>query len=250
MNLNFNPKSREGAFLGAIAGDYTGKLPTPLSAYECYLAAMSGNYDIAKLPKPTSELLYALRNVVLKLSGNEEPFEIEGTEFSFKNVKSVIIPDSYTSIGKAAFANSSNLEKITIPDSILSIEGSAFSQCTKLKEITIPKNVTSIGDRVFSGCTSLVNVLIPGNVSSLGIYCFGGCTSLKSVTIASLKITTIPSNLLYNCVGVEINVPSSVTTIASDAFKGDRLIINIAKPENSISGAPWGGTNATVNWLA
>ena len=47
----------------------------------------------------------------------------------------------------------------------------------------------------------------------------------------------------------EITFPASITTIASTAFDGcDGIIINIPKEIDSVTGSPWGATNATVNW--
>lgn len=47
----------------------------------------------------------------------------------------------------------------------------------------------------------------------------------------------------------EITFPASITTIASTAFDGcDEIIINIPKETDSVTGSPWGATNATVNW--
>jgi chromosome segregation ATPase len=47
----------------------------------------------------------------------------------------------------------------------------------------------------------------------------------------------------------EITFPASITTIASTAFDGcDGIIINIPKETDSVTGSPWGATNATVNW--
>ena len=50
---------------------------------------------------------------------------------------------------------------------------------------------------------------------------------------------------------VELNIPSSVKTIFDNAFYGcsNLTTININKPKDSISGAPWGAINATINWL-
>lgn len=49
----------------------------------------------------------------------------------------------------------------------------------------------------------------------------------------------------------EITFPASITTIASTAFDGcDGIIINIPKETDSVTGSPWGATNATINWNA
>jgi len=95
-----------------------------------------------------------------------------------------------------------------------------------VSSITIPNGVTSIGDYAFFYCMSLTSITIPSSVTSIGSGAFTGCTSLASITI-----------------------PSSVTSIGEGAFASNSITsITINKPEGSISGAPWGATNATVTW--
>ena len=73
-----------------------------------------------------------------------------------KGIKSVVIPDGVTSIGKIAFENCSDLTSVTIPDSVTSIGDGAFSGCDALTRVTIPAKFTD-GDvkkwEVPIGCT-------------------------------------------------------------------------------------------------
>ena len=59
-----------------------------------------------------------------------------------KGIKSVVIPNGVTSIGREAFSGCKNLTSITIPDSVTSIGFSAFYSCTSLTSITIPSHFT------------------------------------------------------------------------------------------------------------
>lgn len=72
----------------------------------------------------------------------------------------------------------------------------------------------------------IIEVLTPITAFSNSYY-FSGCTNLKSVTL-----------------------PSSIESIGNNVFAlcGSLETITINKPENSISGAPWGATNATIVW--
>ena len=87
-----------------------------------------------------------------------------------------------TTIGKKnVFSNYPNLRTIVIPESVTSINGSAFSGCRSLTSVTIPESVTFIGDCTFQNCTSLTSVTIPNSVTSISYYAFGDCTSLKTI---------------------------------------------------------------------
>ena len=78
--------------------------------------------------------------------------EIEECAFSWcRSLKSVIIPDSVTSIGFCAFNWCVSLKAIRIPDSVTSIGEWAFSRCKSLQSINIPDRVTSIGKETFRG---------------------------------------------------------------------------------------------------
>ena len=114
-----------------------------------------------------------------------------------------------------------------IPDSVTSIGNTAFSRCISLTSVTIPNSVISIGMGAFGICTSLTCVIIHNSVISIGVGAFGGCTSLISITI-----------------------PNSVTSIGMGAFDGctNLQTINCGFAEGAVDGAPWGATNATINY--
>lgn len=70
-------------------------------------------------------------------------------------VKSVVIEDGVTTIGKYAFASFSNLTSVTIASSVTSIGVRAFGNCDNLKSVTIPSSVATLGENMFysSGVT-------------------------------------------------------------------------------------------------
>jgi len=89
------------------------------------------------------------------------------TASGFSNyLKTVIIPDSVTSIGQYAFSGCSGLTDITIPDRVTSIGSSAFSGCSGLTDITIPDRVTSINQFAFDGCSGLTSVTLKCSITS------------------------------------------------------------------------------------
>lgn len=142
-------------------------------------------------------------------------------------LKEVILPDTIVELGGTGFFHRDALEKVRLPKNITSIPSSCFRFCESLKSIEIPENVTSISTLAFAECSSLESIKIPNGVTFIGDSAFIRCTSLKS-----------------------IDIPSSVTSIHEDAFVYSGLTtINIKKAKDSISGAPWGATDATINWL-
>ena len=127
----------------------------------------------------------------------------------------VVIPDSVTSIGTAAFSGCYRLTSVTIPDSVTSIGSGAFSDCSGLTSVTIPDSVTSIGSLAFDGCYRLTSVTIPDSVTSIGSFAFYGCRGLTSVTI-----------------------PDSVTSIGDYAFDGCRGLRTLYLPRRFEGNTP------------
>ena len=113
---------------------------------------------------------------------------------------SVIPSDgSVTSIGGSAFQGCKDLTSITIPDSVTSIgDYYTFYGCSSLTSITIPDSVTSIGMRAFYGCTGLTSVTIGNGVTSIGGFAFYSCSGLTSITIPD-SVTSIESYSFYRC---------------------------------------------------
>jgi len=180
-----------------------------------------------------------------------------GVNLSNKNITSVTIPDSVTTIGHRAFSGCESLTAInvgiynstytsqdgvlynknkttlvayprgktdvsfTIPNSVTIIEDGAFLGCS-LTSVTIPNSVTSIGKSVFAHC-SLTSVTIPNSVTTIGDGAFSSCYSLTSVTIPN-SVTTIEYGAFSSCYSLtSVTIPNSVTTIGNLAFRGCSL---------------------------
>lgn len=154
------------------------------------------------------------------------PSEIEGkpvtsigySAFYFKNLTSIIIPDSVISIGNSAFKNN-QLTSVIIPDSVTSIGNSAF-RFNKLTSVTIPESVISIGDNAFE-FNSLESIDIPNSVTSIGDSAFS-TNKLTSVTIPN-SITSIGNYVFWQNQLTSVTIPDSVTSIGERAFRYNRL---------------------------
>jgi sorbitol-specific phosphotransferase system component IIA len=114
-----------------------------------------------------------------------------------KNLQSVVIPNSVTSIGGSTFFACPNLQSVVIPNLVTSIGDSTFMGCSNLQNVVIPNSVTSIGIWAFRYCSNLQNVVIPNSVTSIGGWVFSGCDNLQSVTIEALT----PPEIIRNFYG-------------------------------------------------
>ena len=138
--------------------------------------------------------------------------------YGCKNLTSITLSKSITSIGDNAFFGCTSLTSVTIPDSVTTIGEEAFADCTKLSKVTFGKKIKTIGDGAFYNCTSLTSVTIPDSVTTIGEEAFADCTKLSKVTFGK-KVKTIENSAFYNCDGLtSVTIPDSVTTIGMRAF--------------------------------
>lgn len=134
-------------------------------------------------------------------------------------VTELVIPDSVTSIGIAAFSNCRSIVSVVIPNSVTTIGGSAFNWCNSITSIIIPDSVTSIGEFAFHNCTSLTSIVIPNSVTSIAFSTFSSCSSLTSVVVPD-SVTSIGGYAFHNCYNlIGIVIPDSVTSIGDNAFE-------------------------------
>lgn len=138
----------------------------------------------------------------------------------YSNIKSIVIPNSITSIGKSTFSYCTSLTSITIPNSVTNIGESAFNDCDSLASITIPDSVTSIGFATFYSCNGLTSVTIGNGVKSIGNSAFCYCDKLTSITIPQ-NVTSIDNNAFEWCYRlVEIYNKSSIDIVAGSDGNG------------------------------
>lgn len=163
----------------------------------------------------TSNDMDSLKTIVLPNSitsiGN-------GTFIGLGSITDIAIPNGVTSIGNQAFTMCRNLSSIEIPNSVTSIGSQAFHGCENLKSAVISTSVTSIESYTFTDCSILKNITIPNSVTEIGQHAFSGCSSLKNVVIPS-DVISIGSNGFSSCTSLEtIIIPESVTSIGMFTF--------------------------------
>jgi hypothetical protein len=138
--------------------------------------------------------------------------------FSDKQLISITMPNSVTTIGYGAFSNN-QLASVTIPNSVTAIGGRAFGY-NQLIRVTIPNGVTVIENEAFSG-NNLTSVTIPNSVTTIGEEAFA-YNSLTSVIVPN-SVTTIGDFAFHRNQLASITIPNSVTTIGEWAFAANRL---------------------------
>lgn len=123
------------------------------------------------------------------------------------------------------FFSCSSLSSVVLPDTVKSIESSAFKNCRVLKNINLPDGLQAINQGAFESCSQITNIVFPVSLLTLDsqVFYFGG---LKQVTFQGTP-----------------------TSISSSALAGAKVTtINVPWAEGVVANAPWGATNATINY--
>lgn len=209
---------------------------------------ISGDYEYSVLADGTVEITQYLgsdTNVIVpeNIAGRTvSKITYAFSECSF--IKNIVIPNGVTEIGSYTFRECTSLHSIKIPDSVKIIGYYTFENCVSLSEITLPKQLKEIGTAVFKNCSSLKKVVIPDTVTTIREGAFEECTNLSDIIIPD-TVNVIESaafwntkwlnnkpdgliiinDILYSYKGempqnTNINVPSNINYISSQAFSG------------------------------
>ena len=148
----------------------------------------------------------------LSAAQSNEPYQFG------RNIHSVTIPQSVTSIGDYAFSRCEKMDSLTINDAATSIGSWAFDECYKLTTLSLGKNITTIGDYAFWDCHKLDNVTIPQSVTSIGKSAFYRCYALTTLSLGE-NIEKIGSYAFAECGHLtNVTIPEKVKTIEPYTF--------------------------------
>jgi hypothetical protein len=186
-------------------------------------------------------------------------------------IRTIVIEDGVTNIGKRAFYYCLNVSDVTVPESVTGIEESAFFGCHSLVSIAIPDGVTDIGKTAFLECKSLTSITVPARVASIGDGAFFSCWKLTAINVENDNenyasedgvlfdkaktqlirypeakedenytipegVTTIRDKAFYDCFGLtSVTIPQSVISIGEWAFGNCFGLTAITIPENVTS---------------
>lgn len=148
-----------------------------------------------------------------------------------KKMTQIEIPNGVTSIGYSAFRDS-GLTGITIPDSVLSLGSYAFFNCKKLKSVAVLGNLEIIEENTFEWCSTLEEIILPEGLTTIGMAAFASCTNLTGLTIPD-SVTTIGKSAFISCTKLQsINIPEGVMMIDSNTFRHCTSLTTITLPNS------------------
>ena len=202
----------------------------------------------------------SLEELTVPFVSNTITSDVSGTDFGilFGGSSSGYLPETLekvtitkaTMIPKDAFSGCSKIKTIILPETLTSIGSKAFYYCTALSyDINFPSGVTEIGSQAFYNCAGLTGALtLPSGLTTIENNVFDGCKGLfGSITIPD-GVTSIGSNAFYNCSGLIGNLvfPETVRTIGDNAFRGCVGITSIYIPDSvtTIGNTVFGGLTA------
>lgn len=200
---------------------------------------------------------YAFENCMLLSSitiPNSVTFIAHGAFFGCENVKSLYIDDlsSYLSISYGGwgsqpldltndarlYIDNQEVTDLVIPDGVTSIPDRAFHGCTNITSISLPNSLTEISSSSLSDslqglekvnyrgsvlewlnlCSASSNWYGFGIFNGNGIDFYIDDSKLENLVIPD-GVTEIPTRAFYGIASItSISIPSSVSSIATDAF--------------------------------
>ena len=134
--------------------------------------------------------------------------------------------------------------------SVYAIDNNSFRGCSSLAWTTLPDVIKYIGDSAFQDCSSLALTELPSDLKYIGTSAFSGCTALSFSTFPT-GVETVGEYAFYQCNGLTtITFLGTPTSLDVNTFTGCQNLTTINVPWSSgdVAGAPWGATNATINY--
>lgn len=131
-----------------------------------------------------------------------------------------------------AFTDCENVMFVNIGESVNSLPAYAFSGCENLERINIPDIVININPLAFYGCKDAAIVCASGSYGNA----FAVQNGMKYVLSDKISGTAfeIKNGMLleYNGIAENVVLPSEITSIGIDAFKGNSVIKSVEIPYN------------------
>lgn len=140
-------------------------------------------------------------------------------------ITAVELSDTLEEIGDCAF-RSQPITRLVIPDSVTSIGVAAFARCSKLRTLKLSENLTSIPRNCFAKDFGLESVVIPDSVREIGTAAFQSCSLSNGLTLGSGLESIGTSAFEYSSCPV-LQFPDSVKEIGDSAFNENKDLTQI-----------------------
>lgn len=139
-----------------------------------------------------------------------------------KNLKTIKLPSTITSIGDEAFYNCQSLTNIEGLDkcNLKSIGSAAFSNCKALENLDFSQSTfTNVPSKAFNGCSALAKITLPNTLTTIGGYAFYACYSIPQLDLSNTALTTLENYALYQMrETTKLSLPDSISSIGTHAF--------------------------------
>ncbi|MBQ6380073.1 MAG: leucine-rich repeat protein [Clostridia bacterium] len=161
-------------------------------------------------------------------SGDMEDYDYDPAEgvttrspfYDEAGIKTVVINEGITSIGRMVFEKCENLTSVSIPSTIERVGDMSFYNCTSLPSLNfagIDKDV-DIGEDAFAYCSNLQSCILPESLDILTSGAFYACEKLGRITIPD-SVTLIGAHAFYQCKSLtNVEIPHAVKHIGYYAF--------------------------------
>lgn len=158
----------------------------------------------------------------LDLSNSKLTSIPEGAFAYCKNLKTIKLPSTITSIGDEAFCNCQSLTNIEGLDkcNLKSIGSAAFSNCKALENLDFSQSTfTNVPSKAFNGCSALAKITLPNTLTTIGGYAFYACYSIPQLDLSNTALTTLENYALYQMrETTKFSLPDSISSIGTHAF--------------------------------
>ena len=186
---------------------------------------------------------------------------IGSNAFENSTVKSLLLPETVSTLGDYAFLNCMSLTEINFPAALQTVGKGALSGCTAMTSITVaesntsycsvdgvlfnkdkkqliqypaakgteytvPEGTTVIGQDAFF-MSKLSSVVLPSTLTELAFDAFGYCSNIIELVIPE-GVTSVGDYAFDHCTKLEtLHLPSSLTVIGSRLCNGNNAITDV-----------------------